>query len=125
RHRLAGAVHLPHEVDHGRLAAHVVWGVATRDDHRVEVFGERLVDRKIWSHGVAVLALESLSAATADDLDLRARLQQSVVRVPQLRILIQLFRQDRDSLAGQLRAHGCNLLDETPTASIDLPPRSA
>src|SRR5256885_641570 len=105
-----GGDHLPllrgfaHETDHRGMTAHHVRRVAAGHDDRVELDGLHLLGLRVHIHRIAVLGGVGLGAAGPDHLHIRAFLAQTVVRHPELHLLVHVLGENRDPLAFQL--HG-------------------
>src|SRR5437899_10355270 len=90
---------LAHEAHHGVVPAHHVRRVAAWHDDRVELDGPHLLGLRVDVHGIAVLGRVGLDVAGTDDLHVRALLAQTVVRHPELHLLIHVLGENRDPLA--------------------------
>ena len=84
------------------MAAHVIRGIAARNDHRVKLGSCHRVGFGVDGDRVAVFALVSLGTAGPDDEDVGTCLTQAVVRVPQLEVFVECLGQDGDAHPGQL-----------------------
>src|SRR5262249_26910119 len=70
------------QIDHRRVSAHVVGGIAAGDDHTVEVRRLDLAGGDIRLGGIAMLRSISLAGLRTDDLNLTARLAKPQDRIP-------------------------------------------